>query len=143
MIGIAPKDEIEGMLAAQMVATHNAAMECYRRAMISEQNFVARNQNLSFASKLSRTYTMQVEALQKYRGKVQQKVTVEHVHVHEGGQAIVGNVERPAPILGVGTHEKIKEQPHAKQITNAPEPTMPSFNTAKERTMPIPCDAKR
>jgi hypothetical protein len=32
-------------------------------------------------------------ALQKLRGKAgQQKVTVEHVHVHQGGQAIVGAV---------------------------------------------------
>ena len=31
---IAPRDAIEGMLAAQMVATHEAAMECFRRAML-------------------------------------------------------------------------------------------------------------
>jgi hypothetical protein len=37
----------------------------------------------------------QLQALQRYRGKGQQKVTVEHVHVHAGGQAIVGNVEAP------------------------------------------------
>jgi len=36
LIGIAPKDEIEGMLAAQLIAAHNAAMECYRRAMLAE-----------------------------------------------------------------------------------------------------------
>jgi hypothetical protein len=40
--------------------------------------------------KLSRTYATLVEALNRHRGKGQQKVTVEHVHVHEGGQAIVG-----------------------------------------------------
>src|SRR2546426_732397 len=34
LIGIGPKDEIEGMIAAQLIAAHNAAMECYRRAMI-------------------------------------------------------------------------------------------------------------
>ena len=44
-----------------------------------------------------RTFTMQVEALQRYRGKGQQKVTVEHVHVHAGGQAIVGAVHPPEP----------------------------------------------
>jgi len=33
-----------------------------------------------------------LEALQRYRGKGQQKVTVEHVHVNAGGQAIVGTV---------------------------------------------------
>jgi hypothetical protein len=38
---------------------------------------------------------MQVEALHRYRGKGQQKVTVEHVHVNAGGQAIVGTVHPP------------------------------------------------
>jgi hypothetical protein len=37
LISIAPKDEIEGMLAGQMVAAHAASMECYRRAMIGSQ----------------------------------------------------------------------------------------------------------
>jgi hypothetical protein len=27
------------MIAAQLIAAHNAAMECYRRAMIGEQTF--------------------------------------------------------------------------------------------------------
>ena len=37
LVGIGPKDELEGMIAAQLIAAHNAAMECYRRAMIGEQ----------------------------------------------------------------------------------------------------------
>ena len=44
LIGIKPADEIEGMLAAQMVATHNAAMECFRRSMIREQTFEGRRE---------------------------------------------------------------------------------------------------
>ena len=44
-------------------------------------------------NKLARTFTTQVEALKRYRTGGQQKVTVEHVTVNEGGQAIVGNVE--------------------------------------------------
>ena len=32
LIGIKPNDELEGMLAAQLIACHNASMECYRRA---------------------------------------------------------------------------------------------------------------
>ena len=35
--GIGPKDEIEGMIAAQLIAADNAAMECYRRAMIGDR----------------------------------------------------------------------------------------------------------
>src|SRR5580693_6700111 len=45
------------------------------------------------------------------------KMTVQHVHVAEGGQAIVGNVNAPAE--GVGARKKSEEQPHA-QLTYAP-----------------------
>jgi hypothetical protein len=38
LIGIKPTDEVEGMIAAQLVAAHNAAIECYRRAMDSESS---------------------------------------------------------------------------------------------------------
>jgi hypothetical protein len=39
LIGIKPADELEGMIASQLLAAQNAAMECYRRAMISDQTF--------------------------------------------------------------------------------------------------------
>jgi hypothetical protein len=32
------------MMAVQLPASHNAAMECYRRAMISEQTFEGRKE---------------------------------------------------------------------------------------------------
>jgi hypothetical protein len=110
LIGIGPKDELEGMMAAQLIAAHNAAMECYRRAMIGEQTFEGRRENLAQANKLSRTFATLLEALNRHRGKGQQKVTVEHVHVHSGGQAVVGVVE-PA---GGGDRAKSEDQPHAK-----------------------------
>jgi len=47
LIGIGPKDELEGMMAAQLIAAHNAAMECYRRGMIGEQTFEGRRENLA------------------------------------------------------------------------------------------------
>jgi hypothetical protein len=47
-----------------------------------------------FAGHFTRSIA-QTEALQRYRGKGQQKVTVEHVHVHTGKQAIVGAVNHP------------------------------------------------
>jgi hypothetical protein len=97
LMGIAPRDELEGMMAAQLLAAHNAAMECYRRAMIPKQSFEGHRESLTQANKLSRTSTMMIEALNKHRGKGQQKVVVEHVHVHAGAQAVVGVVERPGP----------------------------------------------
>lgn len=96
MIGIKPQDEIEGMMAAQLVAVHNVAMECLRRAMITEQSHIGREANLNQANKLTRSYAALVESLNKYRGKgvSEQKITVQHVNVSEGGQAIVGNIEK-------------------------------------------------
>ena len=47
LVGISPKDELEGMMAAQLFAAHNAAMECYRRAMLGEQTFEGRRENLN------------------------------------------------------------------------------------------------
>jgi len=118
LAGIQPKGELEGMLAAQLIACHNAAMECYRRAMNSQ--LPARDWHLNQASKLSRTYATLLEALNRHRGKGQQKVTVEHVHVHQGGQAIVGHVQHG----GEGVNKETKDQPHAKATSNAGEPSM-------------------
>jgi hypothetical protein len=134
LAGVEPKDELEGMLAAQLLASHNAAMECYRRAMISEQTFEGRKENLNQANKLSRTHTTLLEALNRHRGKGQQKVTVEHVHVHEGGQAIVGNVE------GGGIRTKSENQPHA--LGYAPGETLRSEN-AERQAVPVAGDGKR
>jgi hypothetical protein len=137
LIGINPRDELEGMMAAQLIASHSAAMECYRRAMIGEQTFQGRSENLNQANKLSRTFTTLLDALNKHRGKGQQKVTVEHVHVHSGGQAIVGAV---GP--GGGIASKDEEQPHAKQIAHAPEQPLRSADAARE-PMPVASDGER
>ncbi len=92
--GIGPRDTLEGLLAVQMVATHNAAMEMLRRAMVLNQTFEGSNTAVNQATKLLRTFATQMEALNRHRGKGQQKMMVEHVHVHRGGQAIVGQVNR-------------------------------------------------
>ena len=127
LVGISPKDELEGMMAAQLIASHHAAMECYRRAMIGEQSFEGRRENLNQANKLSRSFATLLDALNRHRGKGQQKVTVEHVHVHSGGQAIVGAV---AP--GGGIASKDEEQRHAKQLAYAPEPPLRSADAVRE-----------
>ena len=92
LVSIKARDEMEGMLAGQMVGLYNASMECLRRGMIPTLSPETRKQNLDQAAKLTSTYMKLMDGLQRYRGKGQQKVTVEHVHVHPGGQAIVGNV---------------------------------------------------
>lgn len=90
--GVRPADEVEGMLAAQLVALHSAGMECLRRAAITGQPEHSRQHNLSSGTKLLRSFSLTLEALNKHRGKGQQVVRVEHVQVNAGGQAIIGNV---------------------------------------------------
>ena len=97
-----------------------------------------RSENLAQANKLSRTYATLLEALNRHRGKGQQKVTVEHVHVHSGGQAVVG-VVAPA---GGGDHAKSEDQPHARQIAHAPQPAMRRPDEGRE-PVPVAGDAER
>jgi hypothetical protein len=129
---------MEGMMAAQLLAAHNAGMECYRRAMLPDQTLEGRRENLNQANKLSRTYALLLDALNRHRGKGQQKMIVEHVHVYPGGQAVVGVVEGPA-----GTnHLKSGETRNDRQIAHAPQPEMRSANPERQ-AVPVASDAER
>jgi hypothetical protein len=143
LAGIAPRDELEGMMAAQLIAAHAAVMECYRLAILSDQTPEGRREYLNQANKLSRTWAILLDALNRHRGKGQQKVTVEDVHVHSGGRAVVGLVEtaggrRP----GVGGRARLEEYPDAKRIAHAPEPSLWSPDSARD-AVPIARDGKR
>ena len=90
--GIDPQDPVEAMLAAQMAAIHTTTLTYARRAAIADTLMESEPAEKAL-NRLSRTFIAQVDALKKYRTGGEQKMTVEHVHVHEGGQAIVGNVQ--------------------------------------------------
>jgi hypothetical protein len=109
-----PVDGLEGMLAIQMVGTHEAATECLRRAALQNQTFQGRDLALKHAAKLMALYLKQVAALDKHRGKGQQKVTVEYVHVAAGGQAIVGNVEAGSHVPS--SHSKTTPIAHQAEV---------------------------
>lgn len=89
--GIEPTDQIEAMLASQMAAVHLATMTFARR-LAHVENIPQQDSAERAFNKLARTFATQVEALKRYRTGGQQQVTVKHVTVNEGGQAIVGNV---------------------------------------------------
>jgi len=91
--GIAPRNALEGLLAVQMIGVHNLAMECLRRALLKEQTREAIDANVHRAVRLLRTFTSQMEALNRNRGKVGQQMVVGNVNINDGGQAIVGSVE--------------------------------------------------
>lgn len=89
--GVQPQDEVETMLAAQMAATHMLTMTFARR-LNHVDNIPQQDSASNAINKLMRTFTAQVEALKRYRTGGEQRVTVQHVNVSDGGQAIVGDV---------------------------------------------------
>ena len=72
------EDGIEGMLAVPM---------------IPDQPLSAHKVYLSQAERLKGLYGRHLAALDKHRGRGQQNITVRHVNVASGGQAIVGNID--------------------------------------------------
>jgi hypothetical protein len=90
-----PRDEIEGALALQMACTHIAAMAILSRF---DGGFSTERRTALFgtaASRLLRTYVAQLETFRRLRRGGSQFVRVEHVHINEGGQAVIGNVKSP------------------------------------------------
>jgi len=126
--GIEPRDQVEAMLAAQMAAVHVATMTFARR--VANETIPGQNSAERAFNKLARTFAMQLEALKRYRSKGEQKMTVEHLHVHSGAQAVVGMVETPGRAAQVSS----EEHRHGRQIAHAFEPPMRS---ADEERAPL------
>jgi hypothetical protein len=148
MRGFEPTDEVEGLLVAQLMAAHHASMECSRRAMHPEVSYEVAHAFRKSAAGASRTFVELLSALDRRRGKGgQQVVRVEHVHVHPGGKAIVGIVERGG--RGGGGAEEMREEPHVPPAglahdtaTGAVLPAMRCAN-AKRDAVPAAGDAER
>jgi hypothetical protein len=92
--GMRPRDPLEALLLVQMLGVHNLSTEFIRRAALSNQSSEGADLAVNWCTKLSRTFVTQMEVLIRYRSQGQQKVIVEHVHVNQGGQAVVGVVNR-------------------------------------------------
>jgi hypothetical protein len=105
--GIAPKDELEGMIAVQMVAFHSLIMDCFKLGVHPKQSVQGLDGYINRATKLGRTFAALAEALGRYRSRGHQTMTVEHIHVHPGGKAFVGQVSQTnTQIRRDATHEE-------------------------------------
>ncbi len=88
-----PASGPEALLAVQLIGVHHAATQFLARATCEGQTFGDTDANVLRATRLMRLFKEQLGAMEMLKGKTRrQKVTVEHVHVHAGGQAIVGAV---------------------------------------------------
>jgi hypothetical protein len=116
----APRNEIEGALAVQMACTHAATMSVLARFRCgggSERRVVALT---TAAARLMRAYAAQVETLRRLRHGGDQYVRVEHVHVNDGGQAVIGNVKT------AGTDDPAQE-PTLTSHANDPVPSSAAY----------------
>jgi hypothetical protein len=125
--GIAPRDEAEAMLAAQMVGVHWLAMDLLRKA-----NDRARlNDAGNMAVKLLRTFAAHLEALKRYRSAGEQRVVVQHQHVNVTADQAAVQVNGVAPDPGGrGAISETEDQPHAPGEPQA---------VAVEPSTPLPC----
>ncbi|WP_028388650.1 hypothetical protein [Legionella fairfieldensis] len=91
---------LESMIAAQMLSIHKLQQKtmCYAQNI---NNFKLEQYYINSGVKLAKCFVQQANLLAKLQGMGGQKITVERVEVHQGGQAIVGNIHR-----GVGNKEK-------------------------------------
>ena len=151
MVGIRPQNELEGLVAAQIVMTYAAASECFKRAAIAEQPAEFRNANINLATKSARTMAALIESLQKLRGETGKQSVVVHHHHHDSrtqvaaGQAVV-NVGQPPQ--GGGENEN-SGQPHEPDaIDHRPAETVDvsaavrSEESARE-PVPVASDARQ
>ena len=121
LAGIAPRDELEGIMAAQMIAAHAAAMECYRRAA-NEERSGERKDHLNQAVRLSRASTTLLTALVRYRRPARPAAGASQAawkdrHPEERAERASKDrhpAERPRPRAG-GVSKGAK-QPHAREI---------------------------
>jgi hypothetical protein len=147
--GVRPKDEIEAMLAAHMAVTNIALLELVARTRDAIAGHPYQSDGIkrldvlgNLTNKFLRTYTMQVEALARKRRKGgEQNVTVKHVHVHSGAQAVVGVVNHPGR-RGAGrkdqqVHEH--ELPEPAALTVSDSSSMRSADQERE-ALPVPSD---
>jgi hypothetical protein len=129
--GIQPRDQLEVMLAAQMAAVHMATMTSAQR-LAHVENIPQHDSAERTFNKLTRTFATQMEALKRYRTGGEQKVTVQHVSVSEGGQAIVGNVTQAPREAARG---KAGSSPPA--LPNAQQSPMPILGERASSPVPL------
>jgi hypothetical protein len=129
--GAKPKDQFEAMLAAQMAAIHTATMT-FTRQLANVETIEQQDSAERALNKLARTFAMQMEALKRYRTGGEQKVTVQHVSVNEGGQAIVGNVNQATG--GTAAEKPVTTTP---ALTDARQEAMPIIETTPAQVVPL------
>lgn len=104
LLAMKPADIHEGLLCSRLVVLHSQYMNFMSRVTNPDSPDKRIDLNINRATKLMRLYNETLEALNRYRRKGEQKVTVQHVNVDSGGQAIIAST-----INQGGNRKKTKE----------------------------------
>lgn len=95
MVGAAePRNELETALAVNAAAAHQTALKLIEKSCSADAPF-ASAALAAAAARLMRACSDQILALDRLRRKADQVISVEHLHVHSGGRAIVANEVHP------------------------------------------------
>ena len=90
---LAPAGAVEGLLAAQMVAAHNASLDLLRRAMVASQTPRVVEESTRQYARLSEVFLKQLDRFHRQRGRQRQTIRIEHVRVVEDGKVTVRQEE--------------------------------------------------
>jgi hypothetical protein len=85
--GIAPRDQLEAMLAAQMDVLHIQSMK-----LAGDLDHI---ETMPLFMKGTQTFAGLMGTINRYRSAGEQKVTVQNVSLNDNARAIVGNVAEP------------------------------------------------
>lgn len=104
---IGAKDSLEKMLAHQMALSHKLALDFANRA-VAQTDPIMTIKLANVGAKLMDTFQRGLLTIQKLRSGNSQTVTVQHTHVHAGGQALV------AGSMQTGGQPKIRGESEGK-----------------------------
>lgn len=91
-----PRNETEALIAVHMFTAHSLAITAAARAAKAEVLGPLQAHTRSF-ERLSALFIRLNEARLKLRTGGEQTIVVQHVHVNDGGQAVVGNLQAGGP----------------------------------------------
>ena len=81
---------LEGLLHIQLFALHMQSLELLGEAQ-STVVLESKERYLALANKLTRTFSMAIDSLGKYKRQGTQVIKVEKIQISEGSKAVIGN----------------------------------------------------
>jgi hypothetical protein len=99
-------NSLEKMLAHQLAAAHKATMEMIGSVHPNSHDASAHTKRLNAAARCMRAYQQGLETLRKLRQGGQQRIMVQYVNVSEGGQAVIGSIEKSSGNSGAESRSR-------------------------------------